>query len=300
MSDLAGRASTGLLRVIREWYKPLLLLTPALAYLGLFIAYPIVDSFATAFFYKGYFSLESVEYLLYSPLSKFWEALKYTLVLAALVVPIETTLALIATLVLLQPFKGRDTAVYILTIPIAISDVAAGLIWYSMLTSKGFINKVLLGLGLIDSPIVFFGYEYRDRALLAIVMAEVWRSMALVFIIIFAGAQLIHKELFEAAEVFGASFWVKLRHVLFPLIKPSIQAALIIRTLFAFQVFAVVWVLAGRDVPVLAGEAYYTLVELYRFDVAALYALVIAALSMSTGILYLRFLRARHLEVGRS
>ena len=84
------------------------------------------------------------------------------------------------------------------------------------------------------------------------------------------------------------------------MIKPSIQAALIIRTLFAFQVFAVVWVLAGRDVPVLAGEAYYTLVELYRFDVAALYALVIAALSMSTGVLYLRFLRARHLEVGRS
>ncbi len=281
----------------REWVKPALLMAPAILYLTIFIVYPIIDTIIIAFFPEGRFSTESLEYLLYSPLSKFWDAIKFTLILAALVVPIETVLALIATLVLLQPFKGRDTAVYILSIPIAISDVAAGLIWYSMLTSKGFVNKVLIELGVIDSPIYFFGYEFRDRALLAIVLAEVWRSMAIVFIIIFAGAQLIHRELFEAADVFGASFWVKLRHILLPMIKPSIQAALIIRTLFAFQVFAVVWILAGRDIPVLAGEAYYNLVEIHRFDVAALYALIIAILSMTTGFLYLRMLRARHLEV---
>ncbi len=270
---------------------------PSVIYLAVFIGYPIVDSVRIAFLGESGLTFENVETLLYSPLSAFWDALRYTLLLAALVIPVEATIAVVATLVLLPPFRGRDWAVYVLAIPIAISDVAAGLIWYSMLTSKGFLNKLLLELGVIENPIVFFGYEYRDRALLAIFLAEVWRSTAIVFLIVFAGAQLIHRELFEAAEIFGAGFWVKLRHILLPMIKPSLQAALLIRTLFAFQVFAVVWVLAGRDIPVLAGEAYYSLIELNNFELAALYALIIAGLSMTIGFVYLRTLRAAHLEV---
>ena len=282
---------------LREKLAPAILLTPAIAYLAVFIGYPIIDSIRIAFFDERGFTFENVEFALNSPLSKYWDALKFTFIITALVVPTEVALALIATLVLLKPFKGRDAAVYILAIPIAISDVAAGLIWYSMLTSKGFVNKLLLDLGIIDSPLVFFGYEFRERALIAIFLAEVWRSTAIVFIILFAGAQLIHKELFEAAEVFGASFWVKLRHILLPMLKPSLQAALIIRTLFAFQVFAVVWILAGRDIPVLAGEAYYNLVDLLNFGVAAVYALTIAGVSMALGVIYLKLLKARHLEV---
>ncbi len=279
---------------------PLLLVAPALLYLAFFLGYPIASAVITGFTDdEGRFTLEHVRFLLYSPLSEFRDALFYTLLLAALVIPVEAAIALLATMLLLEPFRGRDAMVYLLALPIAISDVAAGLIWYSMLTGKGFLNKLLMAAGLIEDPIIFFGYEYKWRMILAIFLAEVWRSTAIVFIVVFAGAQLIHRDLMEAAEVFGAGFWVKFTRILVPLVKPSLQAALIIRTLFALQVFATVWILAGRDIPVLAGEAYYSMVQLHYPAAASLYALVIAVLSAALSLAYLRLLRAGHLEAGR-
>lgn len=132
---------------------------------------------------------------------------------------------------------------------------------------------------------------------LAIVIAEVWRATAIVFVILVAGLQMISKEYLEAAEVFGAGYWTRLRKIVIPMLKPSIQSALIIRTLFAMQVFGIVWILAGRDIPVLAGEGFYQLVEIKDYGVASIYALTIAALSILLGALYIKFLKAEYLEV---
>lgn len=270
---------------------PYLLVAPAVAYMAFFIGYPLVEGVRLAF------SWENVDYLLHSPFSKFWEALGYTLLLAAVVIPIEVALAIGLSLLLSARFRGRNAALYIIVLPLVISDVAAGLIWYSMLTSGGFLNKLLINMGVIDEPIIFFGAEYRWREFAAIVVEEVWRSTALVFVIVYAGLQMVSGELLEAAEVFGAGPLEKLRYIIIPLLKPSLQAALIIRTLFAFQVFGSVWVLAGRDIPVLAGEAYYEQAVLHHTGVASFYALVIAGISLALGFLYLRAFRARHLEV---
>lgn len=86
------------------------------------------------------------------------------------------------------------------------------------------------------------------------VVAEVWRATALVFVILVAGVQLIPKEYGEAAEVFGATPWQRFLRVTLPLLKPSLQAAFILRTILAFEVFAVVLALGGRNLPVLAGR----------------------------------------------
>ncbi len=75
-------------------------------------------------------------------------------------------------------------------------------------------------------------------------------------IILLAGIQVIPKDYGEAAEVFGATAWQRLRYVTLPLLRPSLQVALILRTLAAFQVFAIILALVGRTVPVLAEEAY--------------------------------------------
>lgn len=130
---------------------------------------------------------------------------------------------------------------------------------------------------------------------LAIVITEVWRATAIVFVILFTGLQMISREYYEAAEVFGATAWQRFRYIVLPLLLPSLQAALIIRMLFAFQVFGVVWTLAGRDIPVLAGEAYYEQTQLHHSGVAALYALVIALISVIIGFIYLN-IKAKHLE----
>ncbi len=285
-------------KLILERYVPYILIAPALAYLLFFIGYPLAQAIVLAFIKGGGFTLENINYLLYSPSSKFFEALYFTLLLALVVIPIQVAIALgLATLLNIK-FRGRNAALYIIILPLTISDVAAGLIWYTLLSPNGFFNKLLMNLGVISEPIYFFGYQYRHMEFLAIVLTEIWRATAIVFVILFAGLQLVSGELIEAAEVFGANAWQRLKYIIFPLLKPSLQAALIIRTLFAFQVFGVVWTLAGRDIPVLAGEAYYEQVELRHTGVAAIYALVIAAMSVALGYLYIKMFRAKYLEAG--
>ncbi len=277
---------------------PYILVSPAIAYMVFFIGYPLVQGVRLAFFdEKGSFTTANLDYLLNSPLSMFREALVYTMLLTGIIVPLEFVIALLMAFFFSSfRFRGRSAAIYIAVLPLTISDVAAGLIWYSMLTGNGFLNKLLINLGLIEKPIEFFGWQNRSMELLAIVLTEVWRSTAIVFIILLAGLQMIGSEYLEAAEVFGANALQRLRYIVLPMLMPSIQAALIIRTLFALQIFGDVWILAGRDIPVLAGEAYYEQVELHHPGVAALYALVIAGISLALGAFYVKVLRPRYLE----
>jgi multiple sugar transport system permease protein len=276
---------------------PYLLILPAFAYLMFFVGYPLVQALYLAFTKNGAFSLDTLRRTVSD--YYFWSALKYTIALGAVIVPIQVGLAIVLALLVNKAFKGKDMAVYALVIPLTISDVAAGLIWYSMLSPYGFLNKVLMNIGLISQPIYFFGYQYRSREFLAIVLAEVWRATSIVFVIILAGLQMISREYLEAAEVFGANYWTKLRRIVLPMLKPSIQSALIIRTLFAMQIFGIVWILAGRDIPVLAGEGFYQLTEIKDYGVASIYALIIAGLSILLGALYIKFLKAEYLEVSR-
>ena len=115
----------------------------------------------------------------------------------------------------------------------------------------------------------------------------------MVLVILVAGLQLIPRELHEAAEVFGATPWVRFRKVTLPLLKPSIQTALILRTVLAFEVFAVVVALSGRNLPVLAGGAYFWYADYQNPGVAAAYAVLILLVSVAATLFYLRALRVR-------
>ncbi len=280
---------------MRSKYVPYLLLLPAVAYLLFFIGYPLIQALNLAFFSNGHPSAANIHRAVGNP--TFLSAFKYTIALGAVIIPVQIVLALVLALIMVRTFKGKNMVLYALIIPLTISDVAGGLIWYTILSDAGFLNKLLLNIGIISQPIHFFGYQYRDMEFLAIVMEEVWRATAIVFVIILAGLQMISKEYLEAADVFGASYWTKMRRIVIPMLKPSIQSALIIRTLFAMQIFGAVWMLAGRDIPVLAGEGFYQLTFIRDYGVAAIYALTIAALSIVLGALYVKFLKAEYLEV---
>jgi multiple sugar transport system permease protein len=112
-----------------------------------------------------------------------------------------------------------------------------------------------------------------------------------------SGLQVIPRDYAEAAEVFGATAWQRFKYVTLPLLRPSLQVALILRTILAFQVFAVVIALAGRQLPVLAEEVYHFYYDIRSPNVAAAYALLIMLLSLTA--IYLRLLRVRDAETGR-
>ena len=106
--------------------------------------------------------------------------------------------------------------------------------------------------------------------------------------------QAISREVLEAAEVFGATLWQRVRYIILPLLRPSLQVALILRTILAFQVFAVVIVMSGGDImTVLANETYRQYYDQRNNNVAAAYASFILFLSLITAFFYLRAVRTQ-------
>jgi multiple sugar transport system permease protein len=148
-------------------------------------------------------------------------------------------------------------------------------------------------LGLTDGPINWLSYENPTTLFFAIVLAEVWRATAIVLVILVAGIQLIPKEYNEAAEIFGAKPWTRFIKITIPLLKPSLQSALILRTVLAFEVFAVVYALGGRSFPVLVGEAYAWQRDNQNYGVAAAYAILVMVISLAATLVYLRALRTK-------
>src|SRR6266545_2702865 len=224
----------------------------------------------------------------------FWPALRTTLLLIVLIIPAQFVLAIIMALVIQADLKGNGIFLYIFAIALGISDLAVGILWYSIFTQSGYLNSILQGLGLIDAPIIYLSADTRYWILIAIWLAEVWRATALVMVIVVAGMQAISREVLEAAEVFGANLWQRVRFIILPLLRPSLQVALILRTILAFQVFAVVIVLGGGDIlTVLANETYRQYYDQRNINMAAAYASFILLLSMITSLFYLQAVRSQ-------
>jgi multiple sugar transport system permease protein len=272
-------------------YLPYLLLLPAILFLAVFFLFPVVQVLWEAFTANGTFSLRNFETM--SNDWKFQPALLNTILLTVIIVPIQVAFALTMASLVTSVTRGRDFALYIFTIPLGISDLAAGLIWLAILNQSGFLNSFFYALGVIDGPIVWLSFQNWGLLLAAIVLAEVWRATAIILVILVAGMGLIPREYYEAAEVFGAGPWKRFTKVTLPLLKPSLQTALILRTILALEVFAVVMALAGTNFPVLMSETFNWQFQLQDRKVAAAYAVVILGISAAFTLLILKTVRVR-------
>ncbi|MCT7373504.1 carbohydrate ABC transporter permease [Chelativorans salis] len=268
---------------------PYLLLLPATLFLCVFFIYPFLLVAWQAVSQDGALTLDHFRTM--AGHWKFPTAFWNTMLLALAVVPVQLALALFMATLVTRMGKGRDVILYIWTIPLGISDLAAGIIWLAIFEQTGFLNSMLSGLGVVEQPVAWLGYQNKGTIFLAVVLAEIWRATAIVLVILVAGMGLIPKEYYEAAEVFGASPWKRFTRITLPLLRPSIQTALILRTILAFEVFAVVIALAGTNFPVLMGETYHWQFNLQDRHVAAAYALVILAISIAFTLVFLRTLR---------
>jgi multiple sugar transport system permease protein len=221
----------------------------------------------------------------------FADAVVNTFEIVVIVVPLQLLLALAMAMMLQHVRGGRDIVLWIWSIPLGISDLAAGLVWLAILTDKGYLNSILLRLGVLSGPQSWLSYETPATLLAAVVVAELWRATAIVLVILVAGVQLIPKEYGEAADVFGATPWQRFTRVTLPLLKPSIQTALILRTVLAFEMFAIVLSIGGRNFPVLVSEAFNWQYNQQDFGVAAAYAVIVMGVSLTATLIYLWVLR---------
>ncbi|MGP4033710.1 carbohydrate ABC transporter permease [Pseudarthrobacter sp. 1C304] len=265
------------------------LIGPSILFMALLLGWPVIQGVLQAFQNDQGFTLEHVARMVEDPY--FWPAVRNTGLLIAVMIPLQFGLAITMALLLRASPRLNKLHFFVWAIPLALSDLAAGLVWLSIFNDRGYLNSFLKGLG-IDG-VSWLAYDNQATLFLCVLIAEVWRSTSLVLVIVVAGLQGIPKDYDEAAQVFGATFWQRLRHVTIPLLKPSLQVALILRTILAFQTFAVAQALTGQNFPLVVGETYRWYTALQNPNVAAALALVILVASMLTSIFYLRALREK-------
>jgi multiple sugar transport system permease protein len=268
----------------------ILLIAPSVVFMALLLGWPVIQGVLQAFRDENGFTLDFVTRMVQDPY--FWPAVRNTLLLIVVMIPLQFALAIGMALMLRTNPRLHKVHFFVWAIPLALSDLAAGLVWLAIFNDRGYLNSALSWFGIEGGS--WLAYDNQASMFICVLIAELWRATSLVLIIVVAGLQGIPKDYDEAAQVFGATFWQRLRHVTLPLLKPSLQVALILRTILAFQTFAVAQALTGQNFPLVVGETYRWYTGLQNPNVAAALALVILVVSMLTSIFYLRALREKN------
>ncbi len=265
-------------------------MAPACIFLLVFLGWPILGVVGVALKTAAdQWTLANVQALVRD--TDFGLSIRNTFLLLVVIIPLELAIALGMAVLAQSRLRARSFFLYVWSFPLAISDLAAGLVWLSIFTQHGYLNSMLQDLHLVRHPVGFLNFDNLPGLVFAVVVAETWRSISLVMVVIMSGIQSIPLELGEAAAILGAGAWARFRHVTLPLLKPTIQVALILRTTAAFQVFAVVLALTGSGLPVLATRTESWAYDARNYQMAAVYALLLLLLSSLGTMVYLTALR---------
>lgn len=169
-------------------------------------------------------------------------ALKTTLIYAAIYVPLMVLTALLTALVLQRIIWGSSFFRSSLFLPYVTSFVLAGIIWTWILAVDGPVNELLGKLGV--DPLGFLTGS-QPMVLTSLAAVSVWRGFGYSMLILLAGLKTIPGELYEAASIDGASGWQQFWKITLPLLRPSLFFVLVIETIGAFQVFDTIYVMTG-------------------------------------------------------
>jgi multiple sugar transport system permease protein len=237
---------------------PFLLMTPAFIYYALFWLMPVADGIREVFTGPdGAFTLTG-NFILMGKSELFVRSVINTALFAIASVLIPYLIALTLAVFLNIKFRFSNILMFIVMIPMAITPTAVAILWKTGLFGDGWLNSLLMGMGIIQTPVLFMNAEGLP-ALFLVILVDSWTVTPSVMIILSAGLQGIQRELLEAAYTFGANKWRIFRDITLPILRPSVMTALILRFISAVQVWAIaVMVLGHSKVPFLVERvAFY-------------------------------------------
>lgn len=175
-------------------------------------------------------------------------------------------------------------------VPWAILTAVSSRIWQWMFidTRAGFFNVVFQNLGLSDGQTPFLADE--TWQLPAAIIIDVWKTTPFMALLLLAGLALIPDELYEAAEVDGASKWRQFTSITLPLLKPTLAVALVFRTLDALRVFDLFQIVFAQKKYSMASYAYYELIDSQRLGYSSAASVIIFFIIMIFAVIYIRAL----------
>ncbi len=176
--------------------------------------------------------------------SQFWNAWQQTLVFTAVSTTLETVVGMVLALVLFENFRGRGLLRALVLIPWAIPTVVTSRMFGWIFDGQnGVVNYLLLKVGLTDAYVNFLGST--TWAMPTIVIADVWKTAPFMALLILAGLHTVPTSLLESARIDGASTWRIFTDIRLPLLLPSLLVAALLRSLDAFRIFDLPYVLTG-------------------------------------------------------
>jgi ABC-type sugar transport system permease subunit len=269
---------------------------PGLGVIGLVALFPIVWTFWESLHlhdlrmpWLGRPFVGAANYLEALVDPRFWGAVAHTAVFVAATVTLEIAAGLLLALALHRVFRARGLVRTAVLLPWAIPTVVAALIWRFMFESPAGLASATLGrLGV--APPTWFADAI--AAWIPLILADVWKTTPFVALLLLAGLQNIDRSVYEAAEVDGAGPWRQFIEVTLPLLKPALMVAWLFRTLDAFRVFDVVYVMTGGG-PGTATEpialyTFTTLLQNLRFGFGSALSVIIFVVALGFALASIR------------
>lgn len=276
---------------------PYLLLAPMILIMGVLVFYPIAATFSyslkkwklTAPGDIRFIGFDNYKNILKS--ESFWYSLQNTLFLLVLVVVATSILGVLVSLFLNIQVKGAGILLAIAVLPWALPPYVNGILWKFVFHSGyGFMNKVLIGLGMADKPVEWLTSRWMLLVVVAIVV--VWRSVPFMALVCLAGKQSIPHGLYEAAKIDGAGTFQIFRRITFPLMLPFIGIGITSTSVTAVNVFDEIIALSGysdmgKNILV---ESYLTTFTFLDFGKGSAVTYLVMFVAAILGVFYLKSL----------
>ncbi len=276
---------------------------PAVIVLLTVLAYPILASWVLSFL-RVYFAGQGLSFRFYGLTNYtelltnqlFREALLRSIYFTLVEVIVVTFLALIVALLLNHPLGRHAFFRVVLLVPWALAPVANAVLWKWIYNANyGILNQALIGLGIIDRNIIWLGSPV--LALNMILLADIWKAVPFIALLLLAGLQNIPSHLYKAARLDGANAWQQFQHVTLPGLKTTLIISIVLQSIWALKVFDLIYVLtkgSPADSTVLLNYLSWR-VTFSNLDVGygAAIANVLFVLMFILSLVYIRALRPR-------
>jgi multiple sugar transport system permease protein len=298
----AGRG-LGRRRSITQRQRPLWMLAPGGALMIVVIVVPLILGLYIAFTDLDQYTLRRwltapfvgvqnfTEAVTSTPLLRsIWISVSFAVLSTIVTVPIGVGAALVTQ----NAYRGRAFVRAVFLVPYVLPSFVVATVWRTMLQPDGIVNS-LLGRAGVDPGLWLSG----PTSYWTLILVEIWASWPFIYLLALSGLQAVDGEVHEASALDGASWWNKLRYVIFPYLSGPVALAFLLSCLNHINNFTLPFVLFGapapEDVNVLPILVYVTSFQSFRFGLSAamsVFGLILIAIPLFF------YLRAVKLDVG--
>lgn len=252
-----------------------------------------ISAFDQVIVKPNFVGFQNYEYYLKD--SRLLSAIKNTLLFTVVTVFFELVFGLMLAVVMHKVTNLRNVFKSIVLMPWAIPTVISGLMWKFMYDGQvGILAKFFADIGLLKSPADLLSST--TNAMIAAMTADIWKTTPYIAILLVAGLQTIPESLYEAAKVDGANAVYQFFKITLPMLKPTILVALLFRTLDAFRVFDLIYVLTGggpaNSTETVSIYTYKTLFNQLDFGRGSTLAVLIFIMVTIISFIYIKILGA--------